>query len=258
MPTSETTATARRDRLVLFLDRVGDVFRPVGTGGDLWGTPRLNVSIGWIERGDVFAIADHGFGAQYLSFEMSESLARERVERLTAIRTEFQRARSIADVRVRASALEPLVRNGHFRVAEEATFALAECGEAAVSTLSKLLSDSALDPQLGDRVSKALASIGNGTAKSEIVRHLDDEATFWKTRGGLRPDERVLDHDTNEWHYERTKSLILALTDAPDPKARQTLLDIEKAWGRLRESSGASTMDIPDLAEQAVTALEKR
>jgi len=255
---ADPVASGRRDRLVLFLDREGDGFRPVGKGWLPYSSPQLEVSMVWIEAGDAFAVFDQGFGSQRLSFVLSERLLRVYVERLTALRRALDEVRSLPRALDRVAPLEHFARNGHLCVADDALQALTECGELAVPSLGRLLADRDVPWPVAHRVAEALGAIATGSAKSELVRRLEDEVVYWKTRGGFGPDERILDKGVNQWHFERARTLLLSLATHPDEKGKTALIEIGSAWRKLPESSGATTMCIPELAERALAALEKR
>ena len=189
---------ATGDRMILFLRDAKKV--RADADDDLWviGEPPsdsrwqsatswghdVKYSTVWIENGKVYCFIHFwNSGDSVLSSSaMTEAELKETVSRVLDTQQCFDTALAISDPDTRSYCLEPFARDPFYLTSDEAFAALADCGEAALPVLRRMLEDESI-PELHGTVIEAFAKAGRKAAGPELTAWLERELAFWKQIG---------------------------------------------------------------------------
>jgi surface antigen-like variable number repeat protein len=112
----------------------------------------------------------------------TEAELKSQVADVVSTQNSLNAALAISDPATRAAGLEPFAQDSIALAREKAFAGLAECCEAALPVLRRLL-DSELTSEYRDNVIEAFAKAGGTSAGPELTAWLEKELEFWKKTG---------------------------------------------------------------------------
>jgi hypothetical protein len=176
-------------RMLLFLvkkqDKVGaaEKLKVTWLPANSWWK-QMNVSMAWIEKGQVYAFAQqfNPGPSQLIPWQMNECALLCRVDEITSARTALTKALTIGDPDVLAAATFPMVKAGPEFVRRQAVLELGSAGPNSLPTLRKILQEDSLVDQHW-RAIRSMAKAGGVKVGPELTGLLDQELTFWQKTG---------------------------------------------------------------------------
>lgn len=141
----------------------------------------MKYSTVWVEKGKVnWFVQQINPGPSLLSeIKMTEAELKTDVFSVLNTQNSLNAALAITDPALRAEGLEPFADHTVYRAQERAFAALAECGEAALPVLRRMLGNESLR-KLHVRVIEAFAKASRKTAGPELTTWVEREFEFWK------------------------------------------------------------------------------
>ena len=143
----------------------------------------MKYSTVWVDKGKLnWFVQQINPGPSLLSeIKITEAELKTDVFSVLSTQNSLNAALAIADPAFRAEGLEPFAAHTIYRAQERAFAALAECGEAALPVLRRMLHNESIR-KLHARVIEAFAKASRKTAGPELTTWVETELKFWKQR----------------------------------------------------------------------------
>ncbi len=143
----------------------------------------MKYSTVWIENGKVYCFMQiMNPGDPVIVGAGTEAELKTQVDCVVSTQTGLNTALAITDLAARAESLEPFAKDSIGWARDQAFDGLAECGEAALPVLRRMLESESLREFHGD-VIETLARAGGKTVGPELTTWLEKEVEFWKRTG---------------------------------------------------------------------------
>ena len=141
----------------------------------------IKYSTVWIDKGKLnWFVQQINPGPSLLSrIKTTETELKTEVFSVLSTQNSLKAALAIADPALRAEGLEPFTHHTIYRAKEQAFTALAECGEAALPVLRRMLHNDSLR-KLHAKVIETFAKASRKTAGPELTTWVETEFEFWK------------------------------------------------------------------------------
>ena len=141
----------------------------------------MKYSTVWVDKGKLnWFVQQINPGPSLLSrIKITEAELKSEVFSVLSIQNSLNAALAIADPALRAEGLAPFAHHTIYRAREQAFAALAECGEAALPVLRRMLHNDSIR-KLHAKVIETFAKASRKTAGPELTRWVETEFEFWK------------------------------------------------------------------------------
>lgn len=180
------------ERMILFLrdakkvPEEGDRENKVNAGSSRWLAAHsmgseMKYSTVWVEKGKInWFVQQINPGPSLLSkIGITETELKTEVSSVLSTQNSLNAVLAITDPALRAEGLEPFALHTIYRAQERAFAAFAECGEAALPVLRRMLVNESLR-QRHAAVIDAFAKASRKSAGPELTKWVSGELEFWK------------------------------------------------------------------------------
>lgn len=208
----------------------------------------MQASVVWIEGGSLYAFEQVVNPGLPLLCQLPESEAdvRNRVAEIAQIQSQIAVDLSVSDGADRAERLRQYVGSQIFPVRLAALKELGKCGPSAIPTISRMIDDPTFAGESPSLI-HALVDAGGKAAGPELVRRLQQELRFWKSKGpSLRPNwwnENVNGDSPFRTHNSVTYELIIGLQKLRYQPALATAVEFRKVWQSVPPADSSATED---------------
>jgi hypothetical protein len=222
----------------------------------------MQASVVWIEGSDLYAfeqVVNPGLPL-LCQLRESETDVRNRVAEIAQIQSQIAADLSLPDGADRAERLRQYVGSHILPVRLAALKELGKSGPSAIPVISRMIDDPAFSSELPALI-HALVDAGGKAAGPELMRRLQRELEFWKSKGpSLRRNWWNQDLNGNSpfrAHNSVTYELIVGLEKVRYPAALPTAVEFRKVWKSVPPADKSSTEDeIGNECEKLIRALK--
>jgi hypothetical protein len=235
-------------RMILFLKRRGETVPPVAdraVASCVWGpagSEGIRASVVWVEEDETFAIQQLSYpGHALLTYcDMSGDEMRARALELARLRNSYEEALAIFEPSGTAEALGALasiVPLDLYFVRRIIFTEIKKCGEPALPTLKRMLSDQSL-VVLHAEVVESLAVAGGERVGDELTAVVRKELEFWRAIGptvkeGWWNDSAQLTRHRPRDRYGKVYESLAALRKLKFPGCREVVTELRDFWRSL-------------------------
>jgi hypothetical protein len=240
-------------RMILFLKRRGEGVPHAAdqaVASCVWGSAAsegIKASVVWVEADETFAIQQLNCpGPTLLTYcDMSEDEMGARVLELARLRNSYEDALALSEPSDRAEALgvlASLVPSDLYFVRRIIFTEIQKCGEPALPTLKRMLSDQSL-VVLHAEVVWSLAVAGGERVRDELTGLVREELEFWKVIGATLEEgwwSNIPQPGTYRLHdrYGRVFESLVALRKLKFPGCKEVVTEFRDFWRSLPQLEG--------------------
>lgn len=218
----------------------------------------MQASVVWVEGRDLYAFEQVMNPGLPLLCQLreSETDVRNRVAEIAQIQSQIAVDLSVSDGADRAERLSQYVGSHILPVRLVALEELGKSGPSAISVISKMIDDPTFASESPSLI-HALVDAGGKAAGPELVRRLQQELQFWRSKGpSLRRNwwnDELNGNSPFRVHDSVTYELIVGLYKIRYQPALATAVEFQKVWQSVPPADNSSTED--EIGKECLTLI---